>query len=88
MTKQEQVAEMAEAVICAAIVSNAKIDDKVAINLKEFINNLYNAGYRKSEEVLKETAKEILQSVDYESNGQTISITNLLRKKYGIEVEE
>lgn len=47
MTKQEQIEEMAEAVICASILANAKIDDKVAINLKEFIDNLYNAGYRK-----------------------------------------
>lgn len=47
MTKQEQVEEMAEAVICAAILANAKIDDKVAINLKGFIDNLYNSGYRK-----------------------------------------
>ena len=36
----------------------------------------------------KKTAKEILQAVDRESNGQTISITNYLRKKYAVEVEE
>ena len=47
MTKQEQIEEMAEAVVCGAIVANAKIDDKVAIHLKEFTENLYNAGYRK-----------------------------------------
>lgn len=47
MTEQEQTEEMAEAVICAAITANAKIDDKFAIHLKEFIESLYNAGYRK-----------------------------------------
>lgn len=47
MNKQEQIEEMAEAVVCAAIVSNAKIDDKVAIHLREFVENLYDAGYRK-----------------------------------------
>lgn len=36
----------------------------------------------------KETVREILNAVDNESNGQTISITNYLRKKYGVEVEE
>lgn len=36
----------------------------------------------------KETAKEILQAVDQESSRQTISITNHLRKKYGVSVEE
>ena len=36
----------------------------------------------------KETVREILNAVDNESNGQTISITNYLRKNYGVEVEE
>ena len=36
----------------------------------------------------KELIKEVLKAVDYESNGQTESITNVLRKKYGVEVEE
>ena len=35
----------------------------------------------------KETAKEVLSKVDYESNGQTKQITDLLRKQYGVEVE-
>ena len=39
------------------------------------------------ETVRKETAREILQKVDYESNGQTVAITNLIRKQYGVEVE-
>lgn len=47
MTREEHIEEMAEAVICSAIASNAKIDDKVAIHLREFVENLYNAGYRK-----------------------------------------
>lgn len=59
----KQVEEMAGDVISAAIRANAIIDRSVAIHLKEFINNLYNAGYRKAEEVRKETAKEILQRV-------------------------
>lgn len=52
----KQVEEMAGDVISAAIRANAIIDRSVAINLKEFINNLYNAGYKKSAEVLKEMA--------------------------------
>lgn len=36
----------------------------------------------------KETAKEILDLIDNESNGQTVMITNIIRKKYGVEVEE
>lgn len=47
MTKQKQIEDFAEAIICAAITANAKIDDKVAINLKDFIESLFKAGYRK-----------------------------------------
>lgn len=47
MTKQEQIEEMAEAVVCSAIVSNAKIDNEVAINLRGFVDNMYRIGYRK-----------------------------------------
>ena len=48
-------------------------------------NNEYFAGY---EEGKREAVKEILRKVDYESNGQTIAITNTLRRQYGVEVEE
>lgn len=36
----------------------------------------------------KELIKEVLKAVDYESRGQTESVTNVLRKKYGVKVEE
>ena len=42
---------------------------------------------KKVQQAVKDTAKEILQSIDDESNGQTISVTNVLRKRYGVEVE-
>ena len=32
----------------------------------------------------KELIKEVLKAVDYESRGQTESVTNVLRKKYDI----
>ena len=35
----------------------------------------------------KELIKEVLKAVDYESSGQTESVTNVLRKKYGLEAE-
>lgn len=34
------------------------------------------------------TAKEILDKIDYESNGQTKQITDLLRKQFGVEVQD
>ena len=36
----------------------------------------------------KELIKEVLKAVDYESSGQTESVTNVLRKKYSVKVEE
>lgn len=42
---------------------------------------------RQLDQARKETAREILNKVDYESNGQTKQITDLLRRKYGVEVE-
>lgn len=40
--------------------------------------------YYKLKDELNNVAKEILDKVDEESNGQTLSITNLLRKQYGV----
>ena len=44
-------------------------------------------GYELKEITREETAREILAKVDYESNGRTKQITNILRRKYGIEEE-
>lgn len=40
------------------------------------------------EQAKQETVREVLAKVDYESNGQTIQTTNILRRKYGIEEEK
>ena len=40
------------------------------------------------DQIRKEAMGEVLKKVDHESNGQTIMITNYLRKKFGVEVEE
>ena len=45
-----------------------------------------NAFFVKYEQAKKEM-REILDKVDYESNGQTKQITDLLRKQYDIGVE-
>ena len=55
MTKQEQIKEM---VSIMAASNNPFIDVPVEI-IPQVAKALYNAGYRKSEEVRKETAKEI-----------------------------
>ena len=69
--------------------------EEVATVAKE----LHKEGYRKiddhailvlrkakclEQKIRKETAEKLLDEIDYESNGQTKSITDLLRKKYGV----
>ena len=69
MTKQEQIKEMAEAIVRSAIIANAKIDNKCAINLKEFIDSLYKAGYRKLPEeaviMTKKEFKELTEEINF-----------------------
>ena len=55
MTKQEQIEEMINTL---AASNNPFVDVPVEI-MPQVAKALYNAGYRKSEEVRKETAKEI-----------------------------
>ena len=54
--------------------------------LKEIVDRI-PCGYELKDKTRKETAKEILDKIDYESNGQTKQITDLLRKKFGVEVK-
>ena len=59
MTKQEQIKEM---VSIMAASNNPFIDVPVEI-MPQVAKALYNAGYRKSEEVRKETAKEFAEQL-------------------------
>ena len=59
MTKQEQIEEM---VSIMAASNNPFIDVPVEI-MPQIAKALYNAGYRKSEEVRKETAKEFAEKL-------------------------
>lgn len=59
MTKQEQIKEM---VSIMAASNNPFIDVPVEI-MPQIAKALYNAGYRKSEEVRKETAKEFAEKL-------------------------
>lgn len=69
------------AVVLTWELYNEMIDDvKVS---KEKLARIIDSAKAKTS---KETVREILDKVDKESNGQTIQITNLLRKQYGVEV--
>ena len=85
---------------CPSERFSIQFEDSVVLSKEEFSKALtdnFNMGKKEaqfySERVAipttrKETVREILNAVDNESNGQAISITNYLRKKYGVEVEE
>ena len=70
----------------------AELEDRIEngdlISTSDIGDNEIEFFVKHNADVRKETVKEILNAVDKESNGQTISITNYLRKKYGVEVEE
>ena len=114
MTKKEQIKEMSGN-IKEALNSHCRLISANSCNDCEFLKyrkpgtdcqsmciseNLYNAGYRKADEVRNETAKEILkilydQGIDkniieccsiYDING--ILIAKEICGKYGVKVEE
>lgn len=59
MTKQEQIKEMISTLVAS---NNPFVDVPVEI-MPQVAKALYNAGYRKSEEVRKETAKEFAEKL-------------------------
>lgn len=75
-----------------AIDRLAELEDKIEsgdlISTSDVGDNEIEFFVKHNADVRKETVREILNAVDNESNGQTISITNYLRKKYDVEVEE
>ena len=94
MTEQEQIKEM---VSIMAASNNPFIDVPVEI-MPQIAKALYNAGYRKSEEIRKETEKEIFKSFEnafslYYPHG-ILTYEDFqnhfmyLAKQYGVEVEE
>lgn len=54
----------------------------------DIANALIDAGYRKADEVQKETAKKLLKQIDERCLGCTKSLTNPLRREWGVEVDE
>lgn len=62
---------------------------KVVKKLQTDFTELLNQEIRELQlaQTRKETAEKLLNKVDYESNGQTKAITDLLRKEYGVEAK-
>lgn len=82
-TKQEQIAEMAKIV--------DEMYNVYTTTAEDIAEGLYNVGYRKAEEVRKETAKEILSRIKlYSTNSKTdlIVLIDEIAKANGVEVEE
>ena len=61
-----------------------KIENGDLISTSDIGDNEIEFFVKHNADVRKETVREILNAVDNESNGQTISITNYLRKEYGV----
>lgn len=96
MNKQEQIEEMA-VLGCVRNPQAHTAEECAKCGFKQGMCNayrhaeaLYDAGYRKADEVRKGTAKEILQewADDNSSMGLDNTFVNNIAKKYGVEVEE
>ena len=103
MDKEKEIEEMANIMYNADIIGKLLEFTKIALdNLQKgsgdtntefykdklFAEELINAGYRKADEVKKETIREILYAVDDEARGTTSEVTRVLRRRYGVEVDE
>lgn len=103
MTKQEQIEDMAKTACvacspkaCCPLLANARPCDAAL----EYAEAIYNADYRKADDVHKETAKVILymlydMGIDketleccriYDVNG--VSLAKQICEKYDVEVEQ
>ena len=103
MTKREQIEEMAKTACvacapkaCCPLLANARPCDAAL----EYAEAIYNAGYRKVDEVRKETAKVILYMLYYmgidkgtleccrifDVNG--VSLAKQICEKYDVEIEK
>lgn len=87
MDKEREIEEMCE---IARKYSEDIANTPYYKGVKTDMEAIYEAGYRKADEVRKETAKEILQAVYNEwFKSETIDLfVKNLAKKYGIEVDE
>lgn len=93
MTKNEQIDRIFGVIDSWA--SNAVIHnfDRASVynpyNAKELAVELYNADYRKADEIRKETVKEIIEILKgYNYDGEIDELIDIVGKKYGVEVEE
>lgn len=105
MTKQEQIEEMVKTVVdreknyvigeteCKKCnLNKCDLHCNIHSEISYDCETLYNAGYRKAEEVRKETAKEIVGRLrKYDSYFDDYKFDSLLddiELDYGVEVEE
>lgn len=107
MTDIQKIQEMARTICVPAKVENAECESCKAkasgvCVMTEIATELYNAGYRKADEVRKETVKEILQIIEmraknicFDTNEEQFAVCHTVAEikqaisdKYGVEVEE
>lgn len=94
MTKQEQIEKMVEVIIdteegnahyCGTHIQKFK----AFIDCDNIAETLYNAGYRKADEVRKETAAEIIKWIKgIKHIGSLRSELDMIASEYGVEVKE
>lgn len=94
MTKQEQIEEMAKTACvacspkaCCPLLANARPCEAAL----EYAKAVYDGGYRKADDVRKETAREILNRIKlYATDSKTdlIDLIDEIANANGVEVEQ
>lgn len=87
MNKEKEIEEMAEVIDKRIDFANDVIGS-MNKSKGHWISEWMFPTYRKADEVRKETIKEILCAVDDEAQGATSEVTRVLRRRYGVEVDE
>ena len=91
--KEMQIEEMAKIYCKTEFLCNNGCQTE-GCRIYEICDTLYNAGYRKADEVRKETAEKILNELIDSSNKITFFDCRMalgldkLAKKYGVEIKE
>lgn len=84
MNKEKEIEEMAKVIV--NFKEKHDIPLGVGFHSVDLSKHIIEAGYRKAEDVRKETAKDILQEL-YPYIGHWLTF-KALKEKYGVEVEE
>ena len=83
MTKEDYIAELAGGLDCAGIPGD--YDPSVLVD--NIAEQVINAGYRKAEDVRRETIRELCKWLSFWLEWDEEGVVRAIAERYGVEVE-